>query len=260
MVSMNIDDYYNNKCNAIIVSGKNKGKCCTRINCLIKGHNKYKKGKGKCGNIIKFGRNKGLECGRINCYIHGPNIIYYLDFPKFLYEQYRSFNDIEESRLLINIYQKYKKMTYIDNINKNECYKDIKYLLMYIGDKSLLIKMKYAVYIYHLLDTESMVSFRFKYPNFNKTVSNKLEEFTTDRHVEFSTYIKNNFETKKKYLSKTKNRINLLRNYVRSKNCFLNLYKKVKKTQKISFIFKINILLFLLNVIILLILLNNFKV
>jgi hypothetical protein len=220
------------KCNAIIVSGKNKGKYCTRVNCWIKGHDKYKKGKGKCGSIIKFGKNKGSECGRINCTIHAPDIVYYFNFPKFVHDSYfyyRSYEDVEKSRILIDMYEKYKNRIYDENIYKNDCIKDIKYVLEVVDNTHRLsIKMRYAIYMFYLLDTESMVKFRFKHPKFNKVVYNKVEEFYEDKDLKFSTYMKNNFEINKKYLSKTKNRINLIRNYIRARMCFLNLYKKIK--------------------------------
>ena len=59
------------KCKFIMMSGKNKGKVCGRINC---GYHKKNTVQNVCKQILKSGNNKGKECGRINCKIH-KNII-----------------------------------------------------------------------------------------------------------------------------------------------------------------------------------------
>jgi len=60
-----------NKCNILLLSGKNKGKECGRNNCGI--HKNTVK-QNICTIILKSGKNKGKECGRNNCGIH-KNII-----------------------------------------------------------------------------------------------------------------------------------------------------------------------------------------
>ena len=55
------------KCKIILMSGKNKGKECGRINCGI---HKNKEIQNICKTILKSGKNKGKECGRLNCGIH----------------------------------------------------------------------------------------------------------------------------------------------------------------------------------------------
>jgi hypothetical protein len=51
------------KCNAILKSGKNKGKKCGKTNC--KRHKKQ-----CCQTILKTGKRKGQKCNRISCHYH----------------------------------------------------------------------------------------------------------------------------------------------------------------------------------------------
>ena len=58
-------------CQAILKSGKNKGKKCNRKNCKI---HKQSKNDLLCQTILKTGKNKGKKCNRKNCKYH-KNII-----------------------------------------------------------------------------------------------------------------------------------------------------------------------------------------
>ena len=193
-----------NSCKAIISVGKRIGKICNRKNCSIAGHDRVNDGKGVCRQLLKFGRNRGEECGRKNCMFH-PNIADFLEIPQI-------FRDTI-------IHYDYAKILY--GISGYD-------VLNTIDEYPCKTRMLLAIYIIKLLDTPKMVSFRLTNKRFNSVVYYKINEFSNGPDYIFGSYFNRQFESNKRYLHKSKNRIVLLRNYVLARRCFISLYNSKK--------------------------------
>jgi hypothetical protein len=214
-----------NSCNAIISNGKNRGKICRRKNCTIFGHDRFHDGKARCRQILKAGKNTGEECGRKECYIH-PNIADFLELSHHFRE---AILDYEFVKKLIKNY----KFCNIPCENEQyEAYKTLSEFMKIVIDINeeypLKTRMLLIIYLIKLLDTPKMILFRLSNKRFNDVVYQKLEEFSNDPDYTFSAYIKRHFESNKKYLHKSKNRIVLLRNYILARSCFIKLYNSKK--------------------------------
>jgi hypothetical protein len=212
-----------NLCKAIISIGKRRGKFCNRKKCSIAGHDRVNDGKGVCRQILNVGRNRGEECGRKNCMLH-PNIADFLELPHRFREAILHYKFVKE------LIKNYKKC---NEPYKNEelplCSSIIKIILNTIEEYPNGTRMLLAIYMIKLLDTPKMVSFRLMNDRrFNNVVYAKIEEFSNESDYSFSSYIKRQFESNKRYLHKSKNRIVLLRNYVLARRCFISLYNSKK--------------------------------
>ena len=211
-----------NSCKAIISVGKRIGKICNRKNCSIAGHDRVNDGKGVCRQLLKFGRNRGEECGRKNCMFH-PNIADFLEIPQIFRDTIIHY---DYAKILINNYKKCN-----DPYEKNEqqlCSLILKTVLNTIDEYPCKTRMLLAIYIIKLLDTPKMVSFRLTNKRFNSVVYYKINEFSNGPDYIFGSYFNRQFESNKRYLHKSKNRIVLLRNYVLARRCFISLYNSKK--------------------------------
>lgn len=208
-----------NYCEAIISRGNNIGQICNRENCVIFGHDRFNDGKRCCRQILKVGRNAGQECKRINCMFH-PNIADFLELPLYFRQGIIHY---DFAKILINNY-KYCLVSY-KNYDKRIYSSFIKIILEVFNKYPIRTKMLLSIYFIKLLDTPMMVYFRLNNKEFNNKVFERLEDFSNNNDINFSSYINTNFDkSKKRYLHKSKNRILLLRNYVLARSCFIKLY------------------------------------
>lgn len=215
-------------CQAIIKVGNNKGNNCNRVNCTIKGHDKYVKGKGKCRHIILYGKNRDFICGRIKCQLH-RNLADYLD----LQIQFRN-------RLITNdtydIFTKSLEVCYIiSSENYNDVIPVIKDILVHFDnirvdrDRELLI-----IYIFKMLDTNVGVLLR-KNKKFNKIVNEKIIEIKNCNSTsdEMKKYL-NTIEIGKTFICKKKNFLLKLKIHMLFRSYLLKLYKITKEKQRIK--------------------------
>jgi hypothetical protein len=175
-----------------------------------------------CNAIISTGKNKGKICTRKTCMFH-PTIADFLVLPPYFKESTLDYNFI---KFLIKNY-KYCNTPYKD-YERSLCCSFMDTVLKANKEYSGRTRKLLAIYLIKLLDTPKMVTFRLHYKKLNDVVYKKLEEFSNDEDEIFSSYFKSQFEPNKKYLHKSKNRIVLLRNYIIARRCFISLYKSKK--------------------------------
>jgi len=94
-------------------------------------------------------------------------------------------------------------------------------------------KIAFALLLVELLDTKNCSILIRLYPKFKIVVDNKIRDFqnTCEINIKFATYMKQNYEIGKRYISISKNKKyykNLLKNTIFSLYVFYSLYKKIK--------------------------------
>lgn len=186
-----------------------------------------------CESIIKTGKNTGRVCNRTSCKIKGHtgcNLAKQLDLPFYyinVYNQNREYFDN------LNYTDMYKKHSIID---KNiDCVEDIKKLMFECFNVQGKDKKSFLmILVFKLLDTANVNWF---INNNGKKTQNVVyfkityySEISTNELPEFSQYLKNNFETNKKYLQIKLNksyRKKIIKKYIRSTMIFYGLYRIV---------------------------------
>lgn len=157
-------------------------------------------GTGRCRHFIN--KSKNLPCGKINCEIH-HNIADYLKLPYYFFK-------IVDTNPRVFTFGLYKKLIGMFNncFNKNINISNSSYLreiTHLIGRMNSYNKQIIIIFLFRILDSPSMNVLMYRNHVLKKTLEKKLLENNNIKTV-FSIYMKNNFETKKKYFSKEKNR------------------------------------------------------
>jgi len=193
-------------CNAIIAFGKNAGKVCSRVECGIRGHDKYTQGSGKCRSIIPSGRNKGLECGRIECKFH-HNIADFLELPQYFRSIVSGHTLTFNYHFYLDLVDNYKKFSESETVTREVFYSVVLYTINLFDRLTPLARQVIVVYLCNLLDTPAANALMSscKFVKFKKTYDQKLEEFSHEPYPQFVEYLKKTFQPGKKFFSIQKN-------------------------------------------------------
>lgn len=186
-----------------------------------------------CESIIKTGKNTGRVCNRTSCKIKGHtgcNLAKQLDLPFYyinVYNQNREYFDN------LNYLDMYKKHSIIDKNNANMI-KDIKKLGLECAAVEGTDKKSFLmILVFKLCDTVNMNQHINNHKRLQNDIYLKIKyysEISTNIRPEFSQYLKNNFETNKKYLQIKLNksyRKKIIKKYIRSTMIFYGLYRIV---------------------------------
>jgi len=192
-------------CNAIIAFGKNAGKVCCRVDCGIRGHDKYTEGPGKCRSIIPSGRNKGLVCGRTECKFH-HNIADFLELPEYFRSIVSGYRLTFNYHFYLDLVDSYKKLNN-DTVTKEVFYDVVINTLNLFDHLPTLPRHVMFVYFCNLLDTpgaNALVS-SGRYKKFKTVYDQKLKEFYNEPYPQFVEYLKRTFQPGGKFFSIQKN-------------------------------------------------------
>ena len=158
---------------------------------------------GCCRHLVI--KRDNLFCEKVNCQEH-HNIADFLRLPCYFFK-------IVDSNPAVFTFGLYKKLVEIwnacndKNIDSSEnlfYFREIMYLIdrMKSCNKQILF-----IFLFKILDTPKMNILVSKNPYMKKTIDKKLIEICKfNVKCFFSMYMKNNFETNKKYFSKEKNK------------------------------------------------------
>ena len=143
----------------------------------------------------------------------------------------KEFN-IEELKEYDNIIISMNHKNYDYEVKKHKFTNIIKELLQKLQFSfSKYVKIFYAMIIFKILETDIGERIIQDSTQFKYTVYKKIEEFKKDSLTKFVEYFDNNYDTYKKYISKSRNKryyLRKLRTIIFSFYVFSDLYKKVK--------------------------------
>lgn len=160
-------------------------------------------GTGCCRHLVIKSNN--LLCEKVNCQSH-HNIADFLRLPYYFFK-------IVDDNPFVFTFGLYKKLVNIWNVcndKKNDTSNTFFYFreIMYLIDRMKSYnKQILFIFLFKILDTPKMNFLVSKNPYIKKLIDKKLIEICKlNVKCFFSMYMRNNFETNKKYFSKEKNK------------------------------------------------------